>query len=79
MKRREKESSSIKWMLSSYMIMHHIESFVELSEMSGIPYKRLCMHAKNPEQFRLFEVSALDRILSFKDEDLVMIVRRMSA
>ena len=72
-------NSSIKWMLSSYMIMHHIESFVDLSEMSGIPYKRLCMHEKNPEQFRLFEVSALDRILSFKDEDLVMIVRRMSA
>ncbi len=79
MKRREKESSSIKWMLSSYMVMNHIESFVELSQMSGIPYKRLCMHAKNPEQFRLFEVSALDKILSFKDEDLVMIVRRMSA
>ena len=79
MKRREKESSSIKWMLSSYMIQNHIESFIELSNMTGIPYKRLCMHAKNPEQFRLFEVSALDRILSFKDEDLVMIVRRMSA
>ncbi len=79
MRRREEERSSQQAMLSSYMVMNHIESFVELSQMSGIPYKRLCMHAKNPEQFRLFEVSALDKILSFKDEDLVMIVRRMSA
>lgn len=79
MKRKDRENSSIKWMLSSYMVMNHIESFVELSEMSGIPYKRLCMHAKNPEQFRLFEISALDKILSFTNEDLVMIVRRMSA
>lgn len=76
---RKKESSSIKWMLSSYMIQNHIESFIELSNMTGIPYKRLCMHAKNPEQFRLFEISALDKILSFTNEDLVMIVRRMSA
>lgn len=79
MKRTERESSSIKWMLSSYMIQNHIESFIELSNMTGIPYKRLCMHAKNPEQFRLFEISALDKILSFTNEDLVMIVRRMSA
>lgn len=72
-------NNSIKWMLSSYMIMNHIESFVELSEMSGINYQTLNAHVKAPEKFRLYEISALDRILSFKDEDLVMIVKRMSA
>lgn len=72
-------NNSIKWMLSSYMIMNHIESFVELSEMTGINYQTLNAHMKAPENFRLYEISALDRILSFKDEDLVMIVKRMSA
>ena len=79
MKRKERESSSIKWMLSSYMIMKHIDSFIELSEMTGINYQTLNAHMKAPEQFRLYEISALDRILSFKDEDLVLLVRRMSA
>lgn len=79
MVQKSKQSSSIKWMLSSYMIMNHIESFVELSEMTGINYQTLNAHMKAPENFRLYEISALDRILSFKDEDLVMIVKRMSA
>lgn len=72
-------NSSIKWMLSGYLVTHHIESFNELAKMTGIKYKTLLEHIAAPENFRMYEITALDRILSFKDEDLLILVRGASA
>ena len=72
-------NNSIKWMLSGYLVMNHIESFNELAKMTGIKYHTLLEHIAAPELFRMYEITALDRVLSFKDEDLLILVRGASA
>lgn len=72
-------SSSVKWMLSGYMSTQHIDSFRELAERSGINYQTLNAHVKAPELFRLYEIKALDRILVFRDEDLLDLMRGAGA
>lgn len=72
-------NSSVKWMLSGYMVTQHIESFKELAERSGIKYQTLNAHVKAPEQFRMYEIKALDKILTFRDEDLLTLMRGAGA
>lgn len=72
-------SSSVRWMLQGYMVGKHIESFKELADRSGIKYQTLNAHIKCPELFRMYEISALDKILVFRDEDLIFLTRGLSA
>lgn len=72
-------NSSVRWMLSGYMVVQHIESFKELAERSGIKYQTLNAHVKAPEQFRMYEIKALDKILAFRDEDLLTLMRGAGA
>ena len=76
---KSKKSSSIRWMMSGYLVMNRIESFNELAKMTGIKYKTLLEHMAAPENFRMYEITALDRVLQFKDEDLLILVRGVSA
>lgn len=66
----------MKWLLKEYMTKQHIESFSELSRLTGIEYQTLMNHIKSPGQFRIFELKQLDSVLHFKDEDLVNLIRR---
>ena len=72
-------SNSIRWMLSGYLVQNHIESFRELAKMTGIKYKTLLEHIASPELFRMYEIAALDKVLIFSDEDLLILVRGLSA
>lgn len=76
---KSEKGSSIRWMLSSYLVQNRIESFRDLAKMTGIKYKTLLEHIASPENFRMYEVKALDKILNFRDEDLLILVRGLSA
>lgn len=76
---KSEKGSSIRWMLTGYLVQNRIESFRELAKMTGIKYKTLLEHIASPENFRMYEVKALDKILNFRDEDLLILVRGLSA
>lgn len=72
-------SSSVRWMLSGYLVQNHIESFRDLAKMTGIKYKTLLEHIASPENFRMYEITAIDKVLSLRDEDLLILVRGLAA
>ena len=74
-----KTKDSVRWMLKRYMSTKYIETFQELAEQTGIKYQTLNAHVKAPEQFRAYEIKALDKILMFEDKDLLRLVRGASA
>lgn len=65
----------MRWILRDYMNKQHIESFRELSRRTGIEYRTLMNHISDVGNFRLFEITALNDVLKFTDEDLVRILK----
>lgn len=65
----------MEWLLKKYMAKVHIDSFSELSKVTGIKYRTLLNHIKDGSQWRLFELMALDEVLKFTDDDLLKIAR----
>ena len=65
----------MKWLIEEYRVHNHIESVDELAQRTGIDVQRLRKRIKDPQTIRLFELKALDRILHFRDEDLLRIVK----
>ncbi len=65
----------MEWLLKKYMAKVHIDSFSELSKVTGIKYRTLLNHIENGSQWRLFELMALDEVLKFTDDDLLKIAR----
>jgi len=61
----------MKWILRKYMGEAHIDSFTELSEITGITRRTLYDRISNPRTIRAYEINALDNVLHFSDEDLV--------
>ena len=65
----------MEWMIREYMTKKHIPSLAELARLTGIEYRTLINHINDIGKFRIYEVIALDNVLSFKDEDLLRIMR----
>ena len=65
----------MKWLLRRYMDNQHIDSFLELSRLTGINEQTLRNRINNTRQLRVFELEQLDSILHFKEEDLIQIIR----
>lgn len=76
---KSERGSSVRWMLSGYLVQNHIESFRDLAKMTGIKYKTLLEHIASPENFRMYEITAIDKVLSLRDEDLLILVRGLAA
>lgn len=65
----------MKWLLKRYMLNQQIETFSELSRMSGIAKRTLYDRIQEPKTFRIFELEALDKVLHFSEEDLAKLAR----
>lgn len=65
----------MNWLIREYMTKKHIPSLAELSRLTGIEYRTLLNHINDIGKLRMYEVVALDNVLSFKDEDLLKIMR----
>lgn len=65
----------IKKLIKHYMLDNDINSFTELSKLTGLCRQTLYDRIDNPESFRVFEILALDEYLHFSDEDLVKLIR----
>ena len=65
----------IKKLLRRYMIEADIDSFTQLAKETGIDYQRLNRRIADPHSFTVFELIALDDVLHFSDEDLLLLVR----
>lgn len=68
-----------KWIIKHYMAENRIPSVKELARETGINYLTLQDRMKCPQNMRLFELQALDKVLKFTDEDLNALVRGMAA
>ena len=68
-----------KWIVKSYMCISRIPSVKELAKMTGINYQTLKDRLNNPQNLRLFELQALDKVLRFTDDDLNALVREVAA
>ena len=69
----------IKWMIKSYMALNRIESLHDLADKTGIKYTTLLTHLNEPSQLRAYELRALDEVLHFEDEDLLVMIREAAA
>lgn len=66
---------NIKKMLRLYMIEADIDSFTQLAKETGIDYQRLNRRIADPHSFTVFELIALDDVLHFSDEDLLILIK----
>ena len=65
----------MKWLVRAYMAKHHIEGYMELSKLTGIKLTTLKDRLKNPQNIKGFELVALNEVLEFSDEDLLLIAK----
>ena len=65
----------MKWLFKRYMIERHIENLKELSELTGIKYRTLLDRMEKPQTLRVYEIEALNKILMFRDEDVLAVMR----
>jgi len=65
----------IKKLLRRYMIEADIDSFAQLAKETGIDYQRLNRRIADPHSFTVFELIALDDVLHFSDEDLLILIK----
>lgn len=65
----------MKWLIEEYRVRAHIDSIEELAGRTGIDVQRLRKRIKEPQTIKLFELKALDKILHFRDEDLIKILK----
>ena len=64
----------IKKLFKRYMVEADINSFLELSKVSGLDYQLLNVRMKQPETFRVYEIRVLHEILHFTEEDLLTLL-----
>lgn len=64
----------IKKLFKRYMVEADINSFLELSKVSGLDYQLLNVRMKQPETFRIYELRVLQEILNITQEDLLKII-----
>ena len=65
----------MKWLFKRYMIERHIENLKELSELTGIKYRTLLDRMEKPQTLRVYEIEALNKILMFRYEDVLAVMR----
>lgn len=65
----------IRKIIKTYMSMNDIDSFTELSKLTGLCRQTLYDRINNPGSFRVYEILALDEVLHFTDEHLVQLIR----
>jgi len=65
----------IKKLLRRYMIEADIDSFTQLAKETGIDYQRLNRRMADPHSFTVFELVALDEVLHFENDDLILLIR----
>lgn len=65
----------IRKIIKTYMSMNDIDSFTELSKLTGLCRQTLYDRINNPGSFRVFEIRMLDEVLHFSDEDLAKLIR----
>ena len=66
---------NIKKLLRRYMIEADLDSFTQLAKETGIDYQRLNRRIADPHSFTVFELIALDDVLHFSDEDLLILIK----
>ena len=57
------------------MVEADLDCFTELARETGIDYQRLNRRIADPHSFTVFEITSLDDVLHFSDEDLLLLVR----
>ena len=57
------------------MLEKEIDNLGELSRLTGMGYQTMRMKLKHPEQLRVYEIQALDEVLSFDDAELIRAIR----
>jgi hypothetical protein len=62
-------------LLKRKLIDRDINDFKELSRKTGIKYETMLDHLKRPGMFRAFELQALNEVLEFSDEELLLIIK----
>lgn len=66
---------NIKKLLRRYMIEVDLDSFTQLAKETGIDYQRLNRRIADPHSFTVFELIALNDVLHFSDEDLLILIK----
>ena len=57
------------------MIDAGINNFKELAKEIGMKYDTFLVRIKDPTSFRVYEITALAKILNLSNEDLLLIVK----
>lgn len=65
----------MRFLLLKYMGINKIATFGELMKLAGFKSTNFKHKLNHPEELRVYEIRALDEILHFSTEDLVMLVR----
>ena len=66
--------TDLKWLFKKYMADLRIDDFKALAKMCGIDYSTFKRRLQHPENFRVFEIKAINEILHFTPEDLQIIL-----
>lgn len=64
----------MKFFLKERMAKNHIDNFGELAKLTGIKLRTLTRRISNPETLLLYEIHALNDVLHFTDEDMLILV-----
>lgn len=65
----------MEWLIREYMAKRHIKSDKELIQRTGYAHSTFYKRINHPEQLRISELAALDKVLQFSAEDLAKLVR----
>ena len=65
--------NQVEKMIKRLMIDHEIKSLKQLAYLAGMKERTLSKHIANPSMFRVGELTSLDEVLNFGDDDWLVL------